>query len=109
MDKLGKETVQLSVLAEGIKNLSEEAGIDAAYDLFVQLNNVLCDIPAWMKNVPELRKFFKNARKEREKGITNIGQQNNFENVGSYNEKVVTQNNNYPAMPFGQQGQKQLE
>ena len=108
-DKLGKETVQLSVLAEGIKNLSEEAGIDAAYNLFLHLNTMLINIPTWTKNVPELNKFFRDARKEKEKSITNIGQQNNFENVGSYNEKVATQNNNYPAMPFGQQGQKQLE
>ena len=29
--------------------------------------------------------------------------------VGTYNAEVTNQNNNYPAIPFGQQGQKQLE
>lgn len=67
-DRLGEETVQLSMLAEGIKNYSEEASIDAAYDLFSQLNNVLITVPAWTKNVPELKKFFRKARKEMEKG-----------------------------------------
>ena len=108
-DRLGEETVQLSMIAEGIKNYSEEAGIDASYDLFSQLNNVLITVPAWTKNVPELKKFFRNARKEMEKSVTNIGQQTIFPNVGTYNAEVKEQNNNFPAMPFGQQGQKHLE
>lgn len=67
-DKLGEETVPLSMLAEGIKNYSEEAGIDAAYDLFSKLNDVLIEVPAWTKNVPDLKNFFRKARKDMEKG-----------------------------------------
>ncbi len=67
-DKLGKETVPLSVLADGLKDYAEEADINEAYDLFSQLNNVLYGIPAWTKNVPELKKFFRKARKDMEKG-----------------------------------------
>lgn len=69
-DKLGEKTVPLSMLAEGIKNYSEEAGIDAAYDLFSKLNDVLITVPAWTKNVPDLKNFFRKARKDMEKGNT---------------------------------------
>jgi hypothetical protein len=69
-DRLGEETVQLSMIAEGIKNYSEEAGINAAYHLFSQLNDVLIEVPAWTKNVPDLKKFFRKARKDMEKGNT---------------------------------------
>jgi hypothetical protein len=31
---------------------------------------LLIEVPAWTKNVPELKKFFKNARKDMEKGNT---------------------------------------
>ena len=111
-EKLGNESVPLSVLAEGLMEYAEEAGLAEAHLLFNQLNNLLITVSAWTKNVPELKKFFKNARKEMEEkkiGPTNIGQQNVFPNVGTYNNTVKEQNNNFSALPLGQQGEKQLE
>lgn len=63
-DKLGKRTVPLSVLAEGLMEYAEEVGISKAHDLFNHLNTLLISVPAWINNVPELREFFKKARKE---------------------------------------------
>ena len=63
-EKLGKKSVSLSVLAEGIMDYAEEAGISEAHELFNHLNNLLINVPAWTNNVPELKKFFKKARKE---------------------------------------------
>ena len=63
-DKLGDESVPLSVLAEGLKDYAEEAGIGETHELFNHLNNLLINVPSWTKNVPALKKFFKDARKE---------------------------------------------
>ncbi len=57
-EKLGEETVSLSVIAEGLKGYAEEAGIGPAHDLFNHLNTLLISIPAWTKNVPQLKRFF---------------------------------------------------
>ncbi len=57
-EKLGEETVSLSVIAEGLKGYAEEAGIGPAHDLFNHLNNLLISVPAWTKNVPQLKRFF---------------------------------------------------
>lgn len=67
-EKLGKESVSLSVLAEGLKEYADEAGIDEAHKVFNHLNTLLISVPAWTKNVPELKKFFREARKVMEKG-----------------------------------------
>ena len=45
----------------------------------------------------------------RKYGGTHIEHQTVIPNVGTYNAEVKEQNNNFPAMPFGQQGQKHLE
>ena len=66
-EKLGNESVPLSVLAEGLKDYADEAGIDEAHKLFNHLNTLLIEVTAWTKNVPELKKFFKKARKDMEK------------------------------------------
>lgn len=66
-EKLGNESVPLSVLAEGLKDYADEAGIDEAHNLFNHLNTLLIEVTAWTKNVPELKKFFKKARKDMEK------------------------------------------
>lgn len=66
-DKLGNESIPLSVLAEGLKDYADEAGIDEAHKLFNHLNTLLIEVTAWTKNVPELKKFFKKARKDIEK------------------------------------------
>ena len=112
-EKLGNESVPLSVLAEGLKDYVDEAGIDEAHNLFNQLNNLLFEVTAWTKNVPELKKFFRQARtemkKEKEKSITNIGQQTIFGNVGTYNDKIENQHNHFPAIQSGQEGQKRIE
>ena len=63
-EKLGSKSVPLSVLAEGLKDYAEESGIDEAHTVFVHLNNLLISVPAWTKNVPDLKEFFKKARKE---------------------------------------------
>jgi hypothetical protein len=101
------------VLAEGLKDYVDEAGIDEAHNLFNQLNNLLFEVTAWTKNVPELKKFFRQARtemkKEKEKSITNIGQQTIFGNVGTYNDKIENQHNHFPAIQSGQEGQKRIE
>jgi hypothetical protein len=55
------------VLAEGLKDYADEAGIDEAHKLFNNLNTLLIEVTAWTKNVPELKKFFKKARKDIEK------------------------------------------
>ncbi|UKK55729.1 hypothetical protein [Prevotella communis] len=66
-DKLGKKTVPLSVLAKGLMDYAEEAGISEAHELFNHLNNMLISEPEWTNNVPELKKFFKKARREMER------------------------------------------
>ena len=63
-DKLGNESVPLSVLAEGLKDYAEEAGISEAHTLFNHLNNLLNSVPAWMKNVPQLKRFFREYNKK---------------------------------------------
>ena len=65
-EKLGSKSVPLSVLAEGLKDYAEESGINEAHNVFVHLNNLLISVPAWTKNVPDLKRFFINARKEME-------------------------------------------
>lgn len=65
-EKLGSKSVPLSVLAEGLKDYAEESGIDEAHNVFVLLNTLLISVPAWTKNVPDLKEFFKKARKEKE-------------------------------------------
>jgi uncharacterized coiled-coil DUF342 family protein len=65
-EKLGSKSVPLSVLAEGLKDYVEESGINEAHTVFVHLNNLLISVPAWTKNVPDLKEFFKKARKEME-------------------------------------------
>ena len=65
-EKLGSKSVPLSVLAEGLKDYAEETGINEAHNVFVHLNNLLISVPAWTKNVPDLKRFFINARKEME-------------------------------------------
>ena len=104
-EKLGKKSVPLSVLAEGIKDYAEEAGIDKAHELFNHLNTILIEVTAWTENIPELRKFFKKARRDMGKNTTNIAHQTLFSNVGTYNEKVDTQNNQFPAL----EGAKKIE
>jgi len=74
-EKLGKKTVPLTVLAKGLMDYAEEAGISEAHELFNHLNNMLISEPEWTNNVPELKKFFKKARREMEKRqITMTGQ-----------------------------------
>lgn len=74
-EKLGNESVPLSVLAEGLMDYAEEAGICETHDLFNHLNNLLINVPAWTKNVPELKKFFRKARKEMEgRNVTMTGE-----------------------------------
>lgn len=65
-EKLVSKSVPLSVLAEGLKDYVEESGINEAHTVFVHLNNLLISVPAWTKNVPDLKEFFKKARKEME-------------------------------------------
>lgn len=74
-DELGNESVPLSVLAEGLKDYVAEAGISKAQELFERLCYILLNVPAWTKNVPELKKFFKKARKEMEgRNVTMTGE-----------------------------------
>ena len=69
-DKLGNQSVPLSILAEGLKDYAEETGIDKAHDLFLHLNLVLNSVPAWSKSVPELKRFFREYnRKQAEANI----------------------------------------
>ena len=80
-EKLGNESVPLSVLAEGLMGYAEEAGIHEAHELFKQLNYLLINVPAWTKNVPGLKAFFKKARKEMEARTINMTGDN-----ATYNE-----------------------
>ena len=93
-DKLGNHSVLLSVLASGIKEFAEEKNIEEAHTLFEHLCYILLHVPAWTKNAPELKKFFKKARKETQKAslppIDNHGQvviQTGKEAEASYNPK----------------------
>lgn len=82
-EKLGKKTVPLTVLAKGLMDYAEEAGISEAHELFNHLNNMLISEPEWTNNVPELKKFFKKARKEMEtRQITMTGEH------ATYNENI---------------------
>ncbi len=74
-DELGNESVPLSVLAEGLKDYVAEAGISKAQELFERLCYILLNVPAWTKNAPGLKTFFKKARKEMEgRNITMTGE-----------------------------------
>lgn len=66
-DKLGDKSVLLSVLAEGIKDFAEEKNIEEAHTLFEHLCYILIEEKGWTDNVADLKKFFKNARREMEK------------------------------------------
>lgn len=80
-EKLGKKSVSLSVLAEGLMDYAEEAGISEAHNLFNHLNNLLSSVPAWKDNVPQLKKFFREYNKKLvERNITMTG------NHATYNE-----------------------
>lgn len=73
-EKLGKKSVSLSVLAEGIMDYAEEAGISEAHNLFNHLNTLLSSVPAWTENVPQLKKFFREYNKKLvERNITMTG------------------------------------
>lgn len=73
-EKLGKKSVSLSVLAEGLMDYAEEAGISEAHNLFNHLNNLLSSVPAWKDNVPQLKKFFREYNKKLvERNITMTG------------------------------------
>jgi len=72
---LGDETVPLSVLAEGLKDYAEEAGIGRAHDLFNQLNTLLISVTAWTENVPQLKRFFRDFNKKlAERAVTMTGE-----------------------------------
>ena len=74
-EKLGKKSVSLSVLAEGLMDYAEEAGISEAHNLFNHLNNLLSSVPAWKDNVPQLKKFFREYNKKLvERNITMTGE-----------------------------------
>ena len=74
-EKLGKKTVPLTVLAKGLMDYAEEAGISEAHELFNHLNNMLISEPEWTNNVPGLKTFFKKARKELEgRNVTMTGE-----------------------------------
>ena len=62
-EKLRKKTVPLSVLAEGLKDYAEEVSIKEAHELFSHLNNLLITVPAWTKNAPMLKQFFRDINK----------------------------------------------
>ena len=80
-DKLGENTVPLSVLAEGLMDYAEEAGISEAHKLFNHLNNILMNVPAWKDNVPQLKKFFRDLNKNNNnRNITMTGE------YATYNE-----------------------
>ena len=84
-EKLGKKTVPLSVLAEGLKEYAEEAGINEAHALFNQLNNILISVPAWTDNVPQLKKFFRDYNKNN--GKKNITMTGDHATYNEYNDK----------------------
>ena len=63
-EKIGKASVPLKVLVDGIKEYVSEAGFREAHNLFNMLNTILIEQPAWVDNVPELKAFFKSAPKE---------------------------------------------
>ena len=74
-EKLGKKSVPLSVLAEGLMGYAEETSISEAHNLFNHLNNLLITVSAWTKNVPELKKFFREYNKKlAERNITMTGE-----------------------------------
>lgn len=63
-DKLGNENVPLSILVDGLKDYAEETSIDDAHNVFNHLNNLLLSVPAWTKNVPQLKQFFREYNKK---------------------------------------------
>ena len=71
-EELGNESVPLSVLGKRLKDYVAEAGISKAHELFERLNYLLANVPAWTKNVPGLKAFFKKARKEMETRTINM-------------------------------------
>ena len=80
-EKLGKKTVPLSVLAEGLKEYAEEAGFNEAHALFNHLNTILISVRSWTDNVPQLKQFFRDYNKNNGKrNITMTG------DYATYNE-----------------------
>ena len=56
-EKLRKKSVSLSVLAEGIMEYAEEAGISEAHNLFNHLNNLLSSVPALERKCSSAQKI----------------------------------------------------
>ena len=111
-EKLGKKTVPLSVLAKGLMDYAEEAGISEAHELFNHLNNMLISEPEWTNNVPELKNFFKKARKEMQKATsptTYIKEQTVIPKVGNYKPKIQTQNMSVPLSSLDEDEQNLIE
>lgn len=57
-NKLGTETVPISVIVEGIKRKARIAGIVAANNLFEQVDIILYNVETWRNNRIELMSFF---------------------------------------------------
>ena len=110
-DKLGKKTVSLKVIADGIRKKANTIGLNEACTLFEQINLILYDVPAWRDNKSELDAFFAEERKRINNGIRieSYGQQTVIPNVENYKPLIDTQNIGMSSLPFGQQDIKHLE
>lgn len=61
--KLGKESIPLTNIVEGIKRKARFAGVAAANNLFEQIDIVLYDVETWRNNRIELMTFFEELAK----------------------------------------------
>ena len=83
-EKLGKETIPLSTLVEGVKRFAELKGIKEGKDMLEHLTYVLKKVPVWIDNVEPLENFFIAAESEEKKlrtGTVNYNDIHDNQNV----------------------------
>lgn len=79
-EKLGKETIPLSTLVEGVKRYAELKGINEGKDMLEHLTYVLKKVSVWIDNVEPLENFFIAAEQEEKKLLASTVNYNDIHN-----------------------------
>ncbi len=79
-EKLGKETIPLSTLVEGVKRYAELKGIKEGKDMLEHLTYVLKKVSVWIDNVEPLENFFIAAEQEEKKLLASTVNYNDIHN-----------------------------
>ena len=98
-----KRKFSLGQITDYCKSCVEWRNVEAIVAMLNKLLRFICTEED-SKLVDSIEEHFLNRRYG-----NHIEHQTVIPQVGTYNASVQNQNNNFPAMPLGQQGQKQLE